>query len=262
MRAGVTAPIGLCAALACITLFGGCYVPFGDVLKARAERTEELTASLDGIAALDVSTNVGTIEVEAADVTEARITAEITVKAKTAEEAEQLVEEVRITVEPSGDKLVIKAIKPGGFGRNQLGVDFTIAAPAALALNCTTNVGDIRTTGFTDRVRARTDVGSIACTDLHGVLDLHTNVGDIKAVYAPEAPAALEASLSTNVGDINFTGPTEISAEISAGANVGSIHTDRPLSVTGSIKKSLRATLGNSEGRIRLHTNVGSIRIR
>jgi len=262
MRAGLPASTGLCIALACVTLFAGCYVPFGDAFKAKAERTEELTASLDGIATLDVSTNVGTIKVEAADVTEARITAEITVKAKTEEEAEQLVEEVRITAEPSGKTLVIKAVKPSDFGKNQLGVDFTIVAPARLALDCTTNVGDVRTTGFTDRVKARTDVGSIACTDLHGVLDLHTNVGDIKAVYAPEAPAALNASLSTNVGDIDFTGPTEISAEISAGANVGSIHTDRPLSVTGPIKKSLRATLGDSEGRIKLHTNVGSIRIR
>lgn len=262
MRAGSPASVGLCAVLACITLFAGCYVPFGDVLKAKAQRTEELTASLEGIACLDVSTNVGTIRIEAADVTEARITAEITVKARTAEEAEQLVEEVRITAEPSRDKLVIKAVKPGDFGKNQLGVDFTITAPAALALDCTTNVGDIRTTGFTHSLKARTDVGSITCTDLHGVLDLHTNVGDIKAVYAPEAPAALEASLRTNVGDITFTGPTEISAEISAGANVGSIHTDRPLSVTGNIKKSLRATLGDSEGQINLHTNVGSIKIR
>jgi len=90
MRAGLPASTGLCIALACVTLFAGCYVPFGDALKAKAHRTEELTASLDGIAALDVSTNVGTIKVEAADVTEARITAEITVKAKTEEEAEQL----------------------------------------------------------------------------------------------------------------------------------------------------------------------------
>jgi len=262
MRAGSSASTGLCIALACVALFGGCYVPFGDAFKAKAQRTEEFTASLDGITALDVSTNVGTIKVEAADVTEARITAEITVKSKTAEEADRLVEEIRITTEPSGTTLVIKAVKPAGFGKNQLSVDFTIVAPARLALDCTTNVGDVRTAGFAGRVKARTDVGSITCTDLHGILDLHTNVGDIRAVYAAEAPAALDASLSTNVGDIDFTGPTEISAEISAGANVGSIRTDRPLSVTGTIKKSLRATLGDSEGQIKLHTNVGSIKIR
>jgi hypothetical protein len=261
MRTGTLAQACLCIALACVAVFSGCYVPFGDAFKAKAERTEELTAALDGIAALHVSTNVGTITLEAADATEAHITAAITVKAKTQEEAEQLVEEVRIAAEPSGDALVIKAVKPPDFGRNQLGVDLTIVAPSHLTLECTTNVGDIRIAGFAAGIRSRTDVGSITCADLRGNVDLHTNVGDIRAVYAADAPAALDVGLSTNVGDVTFNGPADISAEVSAAANVGSIHTDRPLNVTGTIKKSVRATLGDAEGRIQLRTNVGDIRI-
>ena len=262
MKASMPAQAGLCIALVCATLFAGCYVPFGDAFKAKAERTEELTAPLDAITALAVSTNVGTLTLEAADVTEVSITAEITVKAKTTEEAEQLVQEVRIAVEPSGDALVIKAVKPADFGKNQLGVDFTIVAPPHLALACTTSVGDIRIAGFAGRVDGRTDVGSITCTDLRSTAHLHTNVGDIKVVYAADAPAVLDVDLSTNVGDIRFSGPTDLSTKLSAATNVGSIHTDRPLSVTGNIKKSLQATLGDAEGRIRLHTNVGSIKIR
>jgi hypothetical protein len=234
----------------------------GDTLKAKAKRTDEVTAPPANVDALAVTTNVGTIKLEAANVAEIQITADITVKAKTEEEAEQLLEEVRITAEPSGQTLVVKAIKPADFGKNQLGVDFTILAPADLALDCTTNVGDIRTEGFTGRVGARTDVGDINGSGLRDTVNFHTNVGDIKAVYASDAPAALNVNLTTNVGSIAFTGPDHISANLTAAVNVGSIDTDRPLTVTGPIKKSIHASLGDSEGQIRLHTNVGSIKIR
>ena len=254
--------LGFYSALVLTTLFVGCCVNLGGSFRAKAERTEELTASAADVITLDVSTNVGTIDIEPGQTDEVRIEAEITVKAKTEEEAEMLVQEVRIVAEKSGQKLVVKAVKPSGFGRNQLAVDFTITAPPRLALACVTNVGDIRLTGFTDRVTAKTDVGTIRCRDLHGETDLHTNVGDITLEYAAAAPAALRASATTNVGNVEFTGPETISAQLEARVNVGSIDTDRPLTITGKIEKSVRATLGDAEGRISLRTNVGSVKIR
>ena len=250
------------AALVLTTLFVGCCVNIGSDFKAKAQRTEERTASAAEVTTLNVSTNVGTLKLNAAEADEVRIVAEITVKAKTEEEAEALVQEVRIVAEPSGQKLVIKAVKPADFGRNQLAVNFTITAPAHLTLQCNTNVGDIRITGFDDRVTAKTDVGTIRCTDLRNEVDLHTNVGDIQAAYASDAPAVLQASASITGGNVAFTGPDDISARREAHVNVGSIDTDRPLTVTGKVGKSLGAALGSAEGKISLRTNVGSIKIR
>jgi DUF4097 and DUF4098 domain-containing protein YvlB len=246
--------------LAAMTL-GGCVIHTGGH-KAKFSRSEDLTAPLANVTALDVATNVGTIRLEAGEVTEVRIAAEIKVRAATEEQAQELAEQVRIVAEPSGETLTIKAIKPSDLGRNQLSVDFTITAPAALALDCTANVGDIRVTGFTKRVKATTDVGTITCTGLREEIDLHTNVGDIRAEYADDAPAALHVALATNVGSIEFAGPHEISADLSARANVGSVKTDRPVTVGGDLKHSIRASLGKGEGRISLNTNVGSIKIR
>ncbi len=256
------ARISLLSTLVLVMLFVGCCVNVGNNYRAKAQRTEELTVPIGEATGLDVRTNVGTITLESADTSEVRITAEITVKSKTEEEAEALVDEVRIIAEPSGRTFIVKAEKPSGFGRNQLHVNFTITAPAHLALDCTTNVGDIRTAGFTGRVVAKTDVGTIRCTDLRGDARLHANVGDVQAVYAMDAPAALDISASTNVGNVDLTGPAEMSARIEANVNVGSIHTDRPLSVTGKIQKSIKATLGDAEGDVTLRTNVGSIHIR
>ena len=261
MKAHRIVEAGLWLAFAVILAGAGCYID-SNIFKAKAKRTTELTAPAAGISTLKCTTHVGSIKLRTAEGPKVRIVADITVKAKSKEEAERLVEEVRIVAEPSGDSLLVHAVKPPGFGRNDLAVDFTITAPADLALECTTKVGDVKIAGFQRRIEARTDVGSITGEGLRGAVDLHANVGDIKAAYTSDAPAAMSVNLTTNVGSIEFVGPDQISANVSAAANVGSIDTDRPLLVTGPIKKSLTASIGNAEGQINLRTNVGSVKIR
>lgn len=248
-------------ALTLTSLYVGCCVNVGDNYRAKATRTEELYAPLTDVTTMETSTNVGTIQFAAADVAEAHIVATITVKAKTAEEAEGLLEEVRIVAEQSDQRLLLKAVKPSGLGRNKLLVSYAVTARPDMALQCTTNVGDVKTTGFAGPVQAKTDVGSIVCTGLRHAADLRTNVGNIEADYAPDAPPALNVSATTNVGDIDLTGPQDISARLSANVNVGSIDTRRPLMIQGKIQKSIQATLGQAEGQAKLSTNVGSIRI-
>ncbi len=242
-------------------LLTGCVIHTG-AYRAKFSRSEDLTVPLANGTALNVTTNVGTIHLEAAAVDEVHIAAEIKVKAATEERVQELAEEVRIVAEPAGQTLTIKAVKPSDLGRNQLSVDFTITAPAGLAVDCTTNVGDIRIAGFTQRVKASADVGRIHGTGLRGEIDLRTNVGDVQADYAGDATPALNVTMTTNVGNIDFAGPQDISAHLTASANVGAITTDRPLSVKGSMKQSVSATLGQGEGRVNLSTNVGSVKIR
>jgi hypothetical protein len=258
-RRGSLARIGVGVGLAVIVL-AGCQFS-SERFRAKVTRNQELTAGLADITGLEVSTNVGTLRLEAADVPEARIVAAIKVKARTEEQARQWAGQVTIAAEPRGQTLVIKTERPSGLRQNQLSVDFTITAPARLALDCTTNVGDIHTTGFTERVNGRTNVGAIACTGLRGPVELRTDVGDIRAEYVGDAPPVLTASASTNVGSIEFRGPEQISARLTATADVGSIDADRPLTVVGSMKHAVNATLGEGEGRVKLSTNVGSIRI-
>jgi hypothetical protein len=258
--AGVRAGV-IVAALVVAGCHSGCHFS-SDHFRAKFSRGAELTAPLAGITALHVATNVGKIHLEAAEVTEARIAAAIKVKADTEETAEELAEQVKITAEPRDQTLFIKAVKPSGMRDDQLCVDFSITAPANLALDCSINVGDVQATGFTQRVKAGTNVGTVKCVGLRGPADLQTNVGDIVMEYATDAPAATNATAGTDVGSIEFRGPPQLSAELTASANVGSIDTDRPITVTGSLQHSVRASLGTGEGKIRLTTNVGSIRIR
>ncbi len=261
---------GVClTALGTLLLSGCVIIVAGDThnedrdLRAEAKRTDELKAPLTDITALEVSTSVGGIRIETADVPEAAITAQITVKARTEEEAEALLEGVRISAEPSGRWLAVKAVKPSGFGHNSLRVDFTITVPPQLEARCTTQVGDIRIAGLAGDITAKSDVGKFDGVDLHaGKADLQTNVGAIKVAYASDAPAALRLDARTNVGDIDFSGPEHLSARVSAVTNVGSINTGREMKIQGFVGKSLDGTLDSGEGRVAFRTNVGSIHIR
>jgi len=262
MRRALITKIGVYGVCAFIIASAGCITIGGDNLQGKAKRTDQLSVAVGSASALKATTCVGAIKLDAAEPAEVRITADITVKAKTDKEAEALLEGVRVTAEPSGDTIVIKAEKPSGFGRNQLAVDFAITAPPGLRLDCATDVGDIRVNGFTRRVDAHTDVGSITCNGMRDGMSLHTNVGNIRAACASDAPAALNVNASTNVGNIDFTGPSQTSAILTAAINVGHVHTDRPITVSGSLGKSIRASLGAAEGQVDLRTNVGSITIR
>jgi hypothetical protein len=260
MRRTCIAKVGLCVVVATVAL-AGCVIRMGDNLKSQARRTVELAAAVGDAKVLNVVTEVGTIKLEPSDANDVHVTADVKIKAETDEEAAALLDEVRVTAEPSHETLVVQAVRPGHLGRNQLTVNLTVKAPAYLRLVCRTNVGDVQMDGFPGPVEARANVGKITCTGLRDRSDLHSNVGDVRAAYASDAPAAIELTASTDVGDVRFTGPKEISAKLNASSNVGSIHTSQPLTVTGMVGKSVNASLGDGKGKIDLHTNVGSIHI-
>ena len=99
MKTGSFIRIGVGVAVVALFLTG-CH--FGGMFRAEYDRSEELSSPLAGITELGVTTNVGKIRLEAAEVSEARILADIKVRARTEEEARELAELVRIVAEPSG----------------------------------------------------------------------------------------------------------------------------------------------------------------
>jgi len=234
----------------------------GDVFKAKYEKTENVSVPVNDMTELHVETNVGSITITGADVTDCSITAEITVKARTKEEAQDLAEQVTIEVEPSAEKLSIKAGRPDALKNRSLTVNFKITAPERLNLNCNSQVGTIKVLDIKGQITTSTNVGSVICRQVVADVDLTSNVGSVKVRYSDAAPAACNADIATNVGSIEFAGPAQISAQLSASTNVGSIKTDKPITVVGKLSKSIRGTIGSGDGKVTLKTNVGSIEIK
>src|SRR4030043_329479 len=210
--------------LCVLTVFSSCK-DIDSLFKAKHQRTEHTSVPLAGVAGVNVETDVGSITVTGADVTDCNITAEITVKAQTKETAQKLAEEVMIEHESSDDTVTIKAVRPAELKKEAIVVDFKITAPRHMKLDCSTGVGTVTVSNIEGRVEASVNVGSIDCHAVVAELDLSSNVGSVSVKYTDAAPAACKANVTTNIGSIAFTAPSELSAQIHASTNVGSENT-------------------------------------
>lgn len=240
----------------------GCCVNPGDLCKATYEKTEHLSAPLAQGKTLCLHNNVGEISVTGADVTDCNVTAVITAKAATTEEAEKLAGEVRIKLEPSGDKLYIRIEQPDSKLKHSITIAFNITVPKQTALQLEANVGEIKITDITQPIKAETNVGAISCKEITGDIDIQTNVGETKVLYSKTALGACNANVKTDIGEINFTAPPNFSAQVDLSANIGSIQTNLPLTVKGTINQKASGTIGKGEGKVTLKTNIGSIKIK
>ena len=255
--------ISLVCLLCLLTTVTGCCINIDNFWpRAEYERTDELNAPLGPGSILALENSVGSITIDGRDVTECNVTAAICVKAPTEEEAQELAEQIKIELDRDGNTLTVRTEKPRTKKRRSISISFDITVPKQTALELESDVSNIQVSNITEKIKAKTDVGKITCKEISGDIDLRADVGTVKVVYSKTAPAACNATITTNVGGIDLTTPPNFSAAVDADTDVGSIRTDLPLTVKGKIGKSLHGTIGSAEGKLYLRTDVGSIRIR
>ena len=259
MREGLFGKLLLCFLLCMSLVLVGCEINIGGCGHVKHERVETLSAAITEGATLDVDTDVGAITVIGADVKECSIIATIKGKATTAEEAKKLAEQVTITADTVGNKLMIRAKSAI---QNCISIGYEITVPKNISAYCKTDVGAIKISGLTGDITASTDVGAIEVNDAVGKLNLHTDVGSVKARYSADAPAICYADIETDVGKVEFTGPKDMSAKLDARTDVGSIDTALPVTITGKVGKHINGTVGKGEGQVTLKTDVGAIDIK
>ena len=104
----------------------------------------------------------------------------------------------------------------------------------------------------------QTGSGSIRVDDVHGAVRAHTGSGSIELQGQPTG----DWSMSTGSGGIIVRLPAQAAFYLSAHTSSGSIHTDRQVTVQGTIgKRDLRGTVNGGGFHLDLHTGSGSIRI-
>ena len=267
----------LCLAI----LLAGCCINFGCVMLGKYERTVQLSAPLSPGSTFDAKTHNGSITIHGADVAECSLTATIVTRAATDEEAQELSDQVEVTLVPSGDRLTAKIDKPTHLINKSVSVSYDIQLPNQTNLELMTHNGAVRITDITGDVDATTHNGKtiadnvsgmivltthngeVNCRQISGDSRLHTHNGGVDVVYSEEAPSICDVSIVTHNGRIDFTAPPDFSARVDASTHNGSVHTDLPITVTGKVSKSkLSGTIGTGEGKLHLETYNGSIRIR
>lgn len=266
--------LAILSAGCCINI-GGCF------MQAKYERTMQLSAPLSPGSAFEAQTHNGSITIKGADVNECSMTATIVARAGTDEEAQELAEQVNVTLVPSGNRLITKIDRPTQLVNKSISVSLDVEVPNKTDLELVSHNGAIEISDITGRIDAsshngkvtgekisgdtvfETHNGSITCDEISGNIKLTSHNGGIKAFYTDTAQSVCDISILSYNGSIEVKTPPNLSAKVDVSTHNGSINTDLPITVSGKISRSeLKGTIGSGEGQMHLETHNGSIRIR
>lgn len=281
MRNSYLTKVSLGFLLCLLVVTVGCRIGPGSWRQAKYKRTEQLSAPMADLTAVDVGTAFGSIKVVGGDVTDCRIKAKICAQAPNAEEAKQLAEKVKIKITPRGKTLNIIVDKPKVRNNRCIGVSFDIIVPKKTNIECSTSYGSIKLRDVHANIKGRTSFGSIETEDIEGSVDLETSYGQIKCrnitstdiktrssfgdidiACSAATPPEISADVVTSYGDIRFTTPPGFAGQVDLETSFGSIKTDLPILVKGIINKDkITGAVGKGNGTLRLETSFGSIRI-
>lgn len=276
-----------------------CFCAGGCIPRAKYERIVHLSAPLPAGSLFEAQTHNGYITITGTDVADCNLTATITARANTEENAQKLAEEVKVELISSGNKLIAKIEKPELTRGESICVSLDITVPNQTSadltahngalkiknltgqLNGTTHNGEVTAEKISGTAKLKTHNGRIACKEVagntqlqthnnsviceevSGDINLLTHNGSAKAFYSTTAPSVCNVSIVTHNGDISLTAPPNFSAKVDASTHNGSIDTDLPITVTGNVTKNkLSGTIGTGEGELYLETHNGSIKIR
>ena len=147
----------------------------------------------------------------------------------------------------------------GGWLRVSSASGDTRAADVKGELKITAASGSIRIEHPSDRVDASTASGSIDVVGANNDVKVHAISGSIEVSGNPGASRLWE--LKTISGSVRLRVPPDASFLLSAESTSGDIRTSIPVILEEQNKHSLRAHIGNSAGRVEVHTVSGSVNV-
>ncbi|MHC4130973.1 MAG: DUF4097 family beta strand repeat-containing protein [Planctomycetota bacterium] len=260
----------------------GCTINLGcSYRQFTEERTDYLTSQVSPGSTLSVETDFGSITVKGADNAECKVVADITAGAPTQQEAEQILQQVKVNMVSKNNDISLNVEKPELKNNRSVGVSFEITVPENMNLDCETSFGSIEIEDIIGSINADTSFASITCLNVEGLLHLDTSYGTIDCVNitsgsieaessfgsiniecSPSTPPDIKADIETSYGDILFETAPGFEGSITADTSFGDIETDIPIVVHGQFSKDeITGLVGQGSGHLDLRTNFGSIKI-
>ena len=264
---------GLCILVLLGTI--GCDVQTGNWGQAKHEKIVERQAAAAAGATLDVHTSSGSITVTGTEGSECGVVATVTARAPSDEEAQELVEQVEIKLEQTGDTLMVRAEKPKLRNNRSISVSYAITTPRRTSVICRSSYGGLKLANLEGMIQAKTSSGSIRAENIRGDTNLDTSYGSITCSDI----AGKEVTLHSSSGSIKAS---DISGTARMDSSYGSVQCERfsdgDLSLkSGSGRVALSdasfgtcearssygaVTAANIEGRAAtLHSSSGSVDI-
>ena len=127
-------------------------------------------------------------------------------------------------------------------------------------LTAGTSGGSISLTDVTGSLSAETSGGSISISEAGGSVDAQTSGGSLTVIFAPGNQDG--GTLRTSGGGIRVKLDASANLDLDAHCSGGSIKSDLPVTVVGSLSKTtLKGALGSGGSTLKMRTSGGSIRI-
>jgi DUF4097 and DUF4098 domain-containing protein YvlB len=259
---------------------GGCIICSSCAPIYKSEHTVTVSADMATNALLSAQTNNGNISIEGRDLAGCEVTAKITARGNSEQEAADLARAVIVTLVPSQQGLAVNIKKPESELSKHISVSLDIKMPSQNRLDLKTTNGNISVNNagldvalstsngniYLDHtpgpITARTSNGNITCRNAGKDIQAHTSNGNIIVVYDAGAANPNQINLETSNGSIHITPPQAFSAKVDASTSNGKIASNKSITVQGDISKNnLQGTIGDGRGACRLHTSNGSIHI-
>ena len=246
------------------------------------ERTESLSASMAGIEQIKIDTSFGDVKITGADTTECSAIAKINGEAPTLEEARQLAEQTKITLQAEGKVLVFKVEKPSMKNNRSIGVSFDVTVPTRTGIKCETSFGGVVLKNITGDVDAKTSFGKIDLENITGNVQLDTSYGEVDCEgittgyfsakssfgkmnieFSDACPADIRARIETSFGEVDVGIPHNFAGDVAVETSFGSVKTELPITVKGNFGNTrINGSIGQGKGRMDLKTSFGSIKIK
>lgn len=216
----------------------GCNIRIGNIAHAKYQRTVEKQSSLESGSTLIVGTSSGSITINGAEVSECDVVAQISVRAPTEQEAQEIAEQVFIILEKSDKTLTIKADKPRLRNNRSISISYCLTVPRQTIVRCNSSYGAIKLSNINGNVNGKTSSGSITAENIEGATDLNTSYGSVTC----RDVSGGDVKIKTSSGQIKFS---------KASFGNCDLHTSYGSITAGQLK-------GDS---INLHSSSGSINI-
>ena len=206
---------------------------------------------------VDATPNGG-INVEGSSRGDILVRARVSATARTKEEAGALAAEVQVVA--TADR--VTADGPSTSGRRESWhVSYWLGVPARTPLSLRTTNGGIGIDNVNSRVEFRTVNGGVKLSRMAGDVEGRTTNGGIDVDLDGRAWEGAGLNVQTSNGGVNLRIPERYSAHLETGTVNGSVRIDFPVTMQGSIGRSISTDLGSGGAPLRVRTSNGGVRI-
>jgi hypothetical protein len=205
------------------------------------------TLPASGALTVDAGANGG-ITVEGTDASEVRIRAKV--------ETRRGVELDDVTID-----LGTGHVETRGPERGDWSVSFRIEVPRDYDLDLVARNGGLGVASVVGQVRLETTNGGITLESMAGEVRGRTTNGGISVVLDGDTWHGDGLDVETSNGGVHLSVPADYSAELVTGTVNGQLRLGFPVTVEGTLRKEVRATLGDGGPTVRAKTTNGGVKL-